>query len=102
PADRLRSSPDEGQIPLEERVKRPARIDAPDRVDLDLRDRLLVRDDREGLEPGPREADFAPGPQHPLDPGRALPSGEKLVAAGDLHENHAAVGLAQVPLQRFT
>jgi hypothetical protein len=47
PADHLRAPANRDQLALQQGVQHAAGIDAADRVDLGLRDRLLVRDDRE-------------------------------------------------------
>src|SRR5262245_31906520 len=100
PADHGRAALDRDQRALEQRRERAARVDAADRLDLALRHRLLVRDDRERLERGAREAHLALAAQHPRHPLVLLRRRGDDPAAGHLAQLDAGLARLVVGAER--
>src|SRR5438093_10046085 len=76
PAGRLLPTADADEPPLEQVVEHALGVHAADRIDLGARHRLLVRDDRQRLEGGARQAGPRSGAGQPHEPGRDLGAGD--------------------------
>src|SRR5216117_1590383 len=89
---------DPDETPLEQALEHGLGVHAADRVHLGARDRLLVGDDRQRLERGPREPLLRPRPRETDEPGLELGARDHAVAAADVDDLEAAVGVAAAQL----
>src|SRR5437899_6849547 len=88
PAGRFLPAGDPHEPPLEQVVEHALGVHAADRVDLGPRHGLLVRDDRHGLERGPRETGARSRARERHQPGRDLGAGAHALAAAHLDALH--------------
>jgi len=80
----FRAPADGDEVALEQGGEHRARVHAADRLDLALRDRLFVGDDRHGLERRARQPHALPAAQHPPHPLGVLGGRDQHPAARDL------------------